>query len=147
MDLIIRHHKTSELPQIFALITELSFFEKVPDHLTNTLELMESEKDHFYAFVAVTPDEEVVGYATYNTVYYTWSGKSIYMDDLYVKSSHRSQGIGSQLIQAVINHAKGSGCHKVRWQVSEWNAPAIAFYKKLGAEINAVEKNCDLMLM
>ena len=44
MDLIIRHHKTSELPQIFALITELSFFEKVPDHLTNTLELMESEK-------------------------------------------------------------------------------------------------------
>ena len=110
------------------------------------IELMESEKDHFYAFVAVTLDEEVVGYATYNTVYYTWSGKSIYMDDLYVKSSHRSQGIGSQLIQAVINHAKGSGCHKVRWQVSEWNAPAIAFYKKLGAEINAVEKNCDLML-
>lgn len=146
MSFRIRTYIESDLPQIYNLIKELSIFEKVPQRLTNTLEMMISERAHFHAFVAVTPSDEVLGYATYNPIYYTWVGKSIYMDDLYVKHEYRGQGIGTQLIQAVIHHAKEKGCHKVRWQVSEWNVQAISFYKSLGAEIDAVEKNCDLII-
>lgn len=36
------------------------------------------------------------------------------------------------------------GCHRLRWQVSEWNKPAIDFYKKLEATISGVEQYCDL---
>lgn len=68
------------------------------------------------------------------------------MDDLYVKAAYRGNGIETKLINQVINHAKATNCHKVRWQVSEWNGPAIDFYKSLGATISSVESNCDLLL-
>lgn len=50
------------------------------------------------------------------------------------------------LINKVISFAKDSNCNKLRWQVSNWNKPAIDFYKNLGAEINEVERNCDLII-
>ncbi len=146
MEITIRKRTEADLPQIYGLIQELALFEKVADRMTNTLPLMIVEQDHMHAFVAVTADARIMGYATYNHVYYTWAGKSIYMDDLYVQQAYRGLGVGSKLIQAVIEYAKASGCHKIRWQVSEWNAPAILFYKKLGAKINAIEQNCDLIL-
>jgi ribosomal protein S18 acetylase RimI-like enzyme len=146
MEISIRKAVVDDFAAIFSLIRELSFFEKTPHKLTNSLETMLLEHRFFNAFVAVNPEKEIVGYATYNTVYYTWVGKSIYMDDLYVKAAYRSTGIGSKLIQKVIDFAKEAGFHKVRWQVSEWNTAAIAFYKKLGADIDSVEKNCDLIL-
>ena len=68
------------------------------------------------------------------------------MDDLYVKPDYRRIGIGSMLINQVISYVKENGCHKLRWQVSDWNKPAKTFYRKLGAEISDVEQNCDLML-
>jgi len=49
------------------------------------------------------------------------------------------------LINEVIAFAKTENCKKLRWQVSEWNQPAIDFYKSLGATVDAVESNCDLI--
>jgi RimJ/RimL family protein N-acetyltransferase len=46
----------------------------------------------------------------------------------------------------VIEFAKDSKCHKLRWQVSNWNKPAIDFYKSIGAVFDNIERNCDLML-
>ncbi|MGI9545319.1 MAG: GNAT family N-acetyltransferase [Cyclobacteriaceae bacterium] len=68
------------------------------------------------------------------------------MDDLYVQSNYRGKGIGTKFIEQVVDFAKETGCHRLRWQVSNWNAPAIEFYKSLGAEITDVEWNCDLLL-
>lgn len=68
------------------------------------------------------------------------------MDDLYVKPEFRINGIGTKLINKVIEFAKDSKCHKLRWQVSKWNKPAIDFYKKIGATIDYIERNCDLIL-
>jgi diamine N-acetyltransferase len=55
-------------------------------------------------------------------------------------------GIGMQLIKQVIEYAKSENCNKLRWQVSGWNKSAIDFYKRLGAEIDNVEFNCDLII-
>lgn len=68
------------------------------------------------------------------------------MDDLYVTPAFRGKGLGTQLIHQVIDLAKQSACHKLRWQVSNWNTPAIAFYKSLGASIDDFELDCDLRL-
>jgi GNAT superfamily N-acetyltransferase len=114
--------------------------------MINSVEQMSSEKEHIHGFVAVSEHNEVVGYATFFDAYYTWVGRSLYMDDLYVKKSHRGNGIGTRLIKKVIAHAKASKCKRLRWQVSEWNTPAIEFYKNLGADVNGVESNCDLAL-
>ena len=68
------------------------------------------------------------------------------MDDLYVRPEYRSRGLGTKLIGEVIAFARGNECHKLRWQVSGWNTPAIGFYRALGAQIDDVEHNCDLVL-
>jgi diamine N-acetyltransferase len=48
-------------------------------------------------------------------------------------------------MNSVIALAKENNCKKMRWQVSKWNSTAQTFYKKLGAEIDDVEINCDLV--
>jgi len=112
----------------------------------NELARMQAEKDHFKGFAAVLPDGQIIGYATYTFVYYTWIGKSIYMDDLYVKPEFRGTGLGKQLINSVIDFAKENDCHKVKWQVSHWNVKAKEFYRGLGAEISDNEQSCELKL-
>ena len=114
--------------------------------MQNTLSRMKEEKDFFNGFTVKDESGNILGYVTYIFAYYTWFGKSLYMDDLYVCPTFRGQGLGTLLINEVINFAKENKCHKLRWQVSNWNHPAIAFYKTLGAEIDDVESNCDLLL-
>lgn len=142
----IRRAIESDFEQIHTLFIEFAEFEKLPEKMVNTVERMKAEKDFFNCWVVEAPNNQIVGYATCFFCYYTWTGKALYMDDLYVKPEFRGSGIGTQLIHQIIQYAKETACHKLRWQVSDWNIPAIDFYKKLGANIDGTEQNCDLML-
>jgi GNAT superfamily N-acetyltransferase len=146
MDIKIRKAIQSDFPQIVDLFKEFAEFAKLPDKMTNSVERMNEEKEFFNCFIAEANDSRIVGYATYFFTYYTWLGKSLYMDDLYIVPECRGIGLGTRLIKEVIEFAKESNCHKMRWQVSKWNKPAIDFYKNIGAVIDNVEKNCDLIL-
>jgi GNAT superfamily N-acetyltransferase len=142
----IRQIKVDDYVELISLFTEFAIFEKLPEKMINSVDKMIAEQEYFNGFVALNGIGEIVGYATYFFAYYTWVGKSLYMDDLYVKAKFRGHGIGTKLINEVIKYAKTTNCHKVRWQVSEWNKPAIDFYKSLGASIDNVESNCDLLV-
>jgi GNAT superfamily N-acetyltransferase len=144
MEIEIRPVKESDFKLLIELFREFATFEKLPEKMTNTVEKMMEDREYFHCFVAVDRQNEIVGYVTYFFSYYTWIGKSLYMDDLYVRPEFRSAGIGTMLINRVIAFAKTENCRKLRWQVSEWNKPAIEFYRKLGAEIDGTEQNCDL---
>lgn len=145
MEINIRSSRETDYPQIVGLFKEFAAFEKLPEKMTNSVDRMIKEKDFFNCFVAETNDNRIVGYVTYFFCYYTWIGKSLYMDDLYVQHEYRAKGVGTKLMSKVIEFAKDSECHKLRWQVSEWNKPAIDFYKNIGATIDSVEQNCDLI--
>jgi len=145
MTVTIRKIEEHDFPVLIALFKEFALFEKLPEKMTNSVEQMLEEKDYLTGFVVVNNADEILGYVTYFFGYYTWIGKSLYMDDLYVRPDFRSAGIGTKLINEVIAFAKAENCKKLRWQVSEWNQPAIDFYKSLGAAVDAVESNCDLI--
>ncbi len=142
----IRTVEETDFAQLIELFKEFAAFEKLPDKMVNSIDRLLKEKEYFNCFVAETQDKKIIGFASYFFSYYTWIGKSIYLDDLYVKPEYRANGIGTRLINQVIEFAKSTQCHKLRWQVSEWNKPAIHFYKKMGATIDNVEMNCDLIL-
>lgn len=144
VNISIRGGREEDFFSVIQLIQEFSEFQKMPEKMSNSVSLMKTEKEYFHCFVAETGKSEIIGYATYFYAYFTWTGKSLYMDDLYVKPEFRGRGIGKKLMQAVFNVALEGGCKKVRWQVSQWNKPAIAFYKSLGAQIDDTELNCDL---
>lgn len=146
MNIAIRPAVENDFFELLNLIKDFADFENCSDKMTNSLEQMKKEKDFFNCFVAVNKSGAIIGYVVYFFCYHTWAGKSLYMDDLYVKDSFRGQGIGTELIKKVIDFGKEQNCHKLRWQVSSWNKPAVSFYKNLGANIDHIEKNCDLLL-
>jgi len=145
MNITIRNAEEADFVQILDLFKEFAEFENFPEKMINSVDRMIKEKDFFNCFVAETTDKIIIGYVTYFFSYYTWTGKCLYMDDLYVKPDFRANGIGKRLINRVIEFAKSSQCHKLRWQVSSWNKPAIGFYQGIGATIDDIERNCDLI--
>lgn len=146
MDFTIREIETKDYSDLIEIFHEFAEFEKLPDKMVNSVEQMKTESDYISGFVVLNENKRIIGYVTYFYAYYTWVGKSMYMDDLYVKSEFRGDGLGTKLIKKVIEKAKSDKCNKLRWQVSEWNQPAIDFYKNLGATVGSVESNCDLSL-
>lgn len=146
MPVNIRKVEPADFTFILALINEFALFQKTPGKVSITLEQMEKEKDFFQCFVAETNGHTIIGFASFYFTYFSWSGKGLFLDDLYVTESYRKQGIGVQLLNAVIELGKKEQCKKLRWQVSGWNKNAIGFYKKIGAVIDDTEINCDLGL-
>ncbi|HBE41947.1 MAG TPA: GNAT family N-acetyltransferase [Bacteroidales bacterium] len=143
MNYIIREATEEDFPVILSLIKELATFEKSPEKVTNTVEQMKQEKDLFRCFVAETESEEIIGMALWFFAYYTWVGKSLYLDDIYVKESYRKNKIGSALMNKIFQTARQENCKRLRWQVLSWNKPAIEMYSKLGAEIDEEWLNCS----
>ena len=141
----IRKIVERDYPILLSLFKEFALFEKVPERMINTVEQMFEEKSLINGFVAVNENDEILGYVTFFFAYFTWIGKSLYMDDFYVRPDYRGNEIGTKLINEVIAFAKEENCKKLHWQVSEWNQPAIGFYKSLGANVDSVESNCDLV--
>ena len=146
MSISIRKANQQDFPAILSLIREFSLFQKTPGKVTITLEEMIAAGNLFQCFVAETANSEIAGFASFYFVYNSWSGKGLYLDDLYVSAAFRKQGIGKLLLQSTIQLAKDEHCKKLRWQVSKWNENAIEFYKKTGAVIDDTEINCDLLI-
>jgi GNAT superfamily N-acetyltransferase len=144
MSINIRKATESDFQSVFSLIMELAEFQGTPERVLNSVQQMKEEQNIFQCLVAETDSKEIVGIASYFFAYYTWVGKSLYLDDLYVKQSHRGLKIGSHLLNEIFRVAKVENCKRVRWLVSKWNAEAIAFYKKIGAEIDEEALVCDV---
>ena len=141
----MRAAQPADLEQVFKLIREFAMFLKVPEKVHTSVAQMLEDKDRFQCLVAVA-NNKVIGFATYFYAYYSWTGKAIYLDDLYVSANNRGHGIGSKLLDEVIELGRKENCTKVRWQVSNWNIKAINFYQNRGAVVDAGEINCDLSL-
>jgi ribosomal protein S18 acetylase RimI-like enzyme len=146
MSILIRKAEEHDFASILELLREFSVFQGTPEKLTINLTEMLQEKELFLCFIAETENKEIAGLASCFFAFYSWTGKALYLDDLYVKESFRNQGIGKNLLDSVIQLAKTEKCRKIRWQVSKWNTNAIRFYKSMGAVIDEVEINCDLPL-
>ena len=143
MSIHIRKATENDFPAILEMIKSLALFEKAPEKVTNSVEQMKGEKDLFRCVVAETKTGEIVGMALWFYAYYTWVGKSLYLDDLFVKETHRKNKIGTLLLNYIMEVARNENCKRVRWQVLNWNTNAIELYRKAGAVIDGEWLNCD----
>ncbi len=146
MNINIRTATPADFSSILALLKEFSVFQKTPEKVTITLEQMENDWNLFTCFVAENDAQQIIGFATFYFTYNSWSGKGLYLDDLYVEEKYRKHKIGSRLLYKVIDFAKKENCKRLRWLVSKWNTNAIEFYKKIGAAVEETEMMCDLKL-
>ncbi len=146
MGIEVRMAIQKDFHDVHSLIMEFATFIKTPEKVTTTPEQMIEDSNIFNCIVAETSDNHIVGFATYFFSYYSWTGKAIYLDDLYIKRENRGKGIGNMLFEKVRMIGKEENCYKMRWQVSNWNENAQEFYKRKGASIYNVEINCDLII-
>jgi len=144
MDVTLRKATEDDFPAIMGLIRELAIFENGLERVKNTVEQMQEERDFFHCYLA-EKDGEAVGMALYFFAYYTWVGKTLYLDDLYVKEKYRGNKIGSLLMQKMMDVAKEEKCKRLRLQVLHWNDKAIEFYKKSGFIVDKEWYNCDIV--
>jgi GNAT superfamily N-acetyltransferase len=147
MNINIRVAHKQDCPRLLELITELAIYEKAPDEVTVSLQEFEDagfgSKPVWKAFVAEI-DGLVIGFALYYIRYSTWKGSRLYLEDLIVTEEHRGKRIGKLLFERIITEVREMGLSGMVWQVLDWNEPAIKFYKKYKANIEAGWLNASL---
>lgn len=144
----LRRGVEADLPQVLGLIQELAVYEKAPEAVTNTLAAMQRDgfgpAPIFSFFVLENEAGEIIGLALFYTAYSTWKGRMLYLEDLVVTETARRGGFGRLLFDAVVAEARATGAVRMKWQVLDWNEPAIGFYKRLGANIESEWLNGNL---
>ncbi len=89
---------------------------------------------YFIVLVALDNQTVVGGLAAYELRKFEQARSEIYIYDLAVKSTHRRQGIASQLIAELKRIAGQRGAYVIFVQADYSDEPAIALYNKLGIE-------------
>ncbi|HVX70776.1 MAG TPA: GNAT family N-acetyltransferase [Mycobacteriales bacterium] len=133
----IRTARVDDVPVVVSLIRELAEYEREPDAVEATADDIRTAlfgpSPAVFCHVA-EQDGEVVGFALWFLNFSTWKGKhGIYLEDLFVRPSARGTGLGKALLTTLIEIARERGYGRVEWSVLDWNAPAIDFYRSLGA--------------
>lgn len=135
---IIRTARSSDLPGIHALVVELAIYEREPDAVQASPDTyLQDHNSNWFQAVVAEYQGQLIGAAVFYPAYSTWKGKMIYLEDLIVTATWRQNGIGTQLFQAVIDHARQQHARLIKWQVLSWNEPALAFYSGWDARIEA----------
>jgi GNAT superfamily N-acetyltransferase len=132
----IRAAQLRDVPHMHALMYELAVYENAPEAVAATVEEYETDFSNglFEGFVAEV-DGKIVGMTLYFMMYSSWKGKMLYLDDFVVTEDYRRFGIGQMLYDTFLAEAQKRGCRLAKWQVLDWNDPAIRFYEKNNAEI------------
>jgi GNAT superfamily N-acetyltransferase len=120
------------------MIHELAEFEHLGHEASISAEIIARDgfgpNPKFRAVIAEW-DGEAIGYAVFFEFYSSFQGRAgLFLDDLFVRPSFRKRGIGRALLAHLAAIAWNEKYFCMRWEVLDWNAPAIEFYRKLGAE-------------
>ncbi|HEX4639359.1 MAG TPA: GNAT family N-acetyltransferase [Chthoniobacterales bacterium] len=133
----IRPATVADLPVILELIRALATYERAPNEVSATEEILREtlfgEKPAAEVLL-LFEDEVAAGFAVFFHSFSTWLGRpGLYLEDLFVRPEHRGKGYGRALLVELAKIARARNCGRLEWAVLDWNEPAIQFYRKLGA--------------
>ncbi len=135
----LRPATPDDVATIFGLIQALAEYEKLSHAVTGTAATLHTHLfgPRRYAEVVLAETAgTVAGFALFFYNYSTFLTKpGLYLEDLFVLPAYRRLGIGKALLRYLAQRALAEGCGRLEWSVLDWNAPAIAFYEKMGATV------------
>jgi GNAT superfamily N-acetyltransferase len=142
----VRAAEEHDVALILGFIRELAEFE----HLAHTVVASEAALRQglfgprpYAEVVLACVDGEAVGFALFFHSFSTFLGRpGLYLEDLFVTPAARGRGVGRHLLVWLARIALERGCGRLEWAVLDWNAAAIGFYRKLGAELMEEWKTC-----
>ena len=133
----LRPAAPTDAPEILALIRELADYEHLLHEVDATREGLHA------ALFGPTPrvfcdlaeqDGVIAGFALWFYSFSTFRGRhGIYLEDLFVRPAMRGRGIGRALLSGLASRCLREDLARLEWSVLDWNEPALAFYRTLGA--------------
>lgn len=131
-DFEILEWSKNDIPYVFEMVIQLAVYEKEPEAV------IASRENYYQAYdegiisghLAKEKGGKIVGMTVFYEGFSTWKGKMLYLEDFFILSDFRSSGIGQRLFDAYVAEARKRNCTMLKWQVLDWNEPAIRFYKK-----------------
>jgi len=134
----IRPATIDDAALLASLILELAEYDQLAQEVVVSAEAIARDgfgpRPKFRAVIAEL-DGQVAGYALFFEFYSTFQARvGLFVDDIFVRPQFRKKGIGRALLAHVARIAWQEGYFCMRWEVLDWNTPAIEFYKRLGAE-------------
>jgi GNAT superfamily N-acetyltransferase len=153
MNIQIRPATIADMPAVHALVRELAVYENAPEQHTATIEAYAKDFSEGIFDVQLAVDteptegsEEIVGMIFYHFAYSTWRGRMMYLEDFVVTESYRQYGVGQMLFDRFLAISAEKGCVVTKWQVLDWNTPAVKFYEKNNATIEKEWWNAKIFL-
>jgi GNAT superfamily N-acetyltransferase len=133
----IRPARAEDVELIFSLIVELAEYERAPEQVRGTPELLHEALfgEHPAAEAVIAErDGQPVGFALFHGTFSTWECRpGLWLEDLYVPPQHRRDGVGEALLRHLARITVERGGTRLEWTALDWNEPALQFYEKLGA--------------
>jgi GNAT superfamily N-acetyltransferase len=144
----IRGAREDDTRLIFDLVHELAVYEKLADAVDATPEMIGTalfgEAPRLFCDIAEW-NGEAAGLALWFLNFSSFRGRhGIYLEDLFVRPAFRGRGLGKALMARLASRCVEQGLARFEWTVLDWNAPSIAFYKSIGAEVMDEWKICRL---
>lgn len=128
-----------DVPRILALIRGLAEYERLSHQCVATEDAL---REWLFGprpaaeVVIAWAGDEAVGFALFFQNFSTFLARpGLYLEDLFIRPEWRGQGIGRQLLAHLAGLAVERGCGRFEWAVLDWNEPAKAFYRRMGAEL------------
>jgi GNAT superfamily N-acetyltransferase len=138
----IRAARPDDVQLIFGWIVELAEYERSPEQVRGTPELLEEAlfgaEPSAEAVIAETRDGdagwEPTGFALFHLTFSTWECRpGIWLEDLYVPPAGRRAGVGGALISRLAEITMTRGYTRLQWAALDWNQLALDFYVRIGA--------------
>ena len=148
MSLAIRAARPADSALIFALVRELADYEKLSGEMDATPEAIAAalfaREPRLFCDIAEW-NGEPAGFSVWFLNFSTFRGRhGIYVEDLFVRPAFRVKGIGKALMARLAKRCVDEGWARFEWAVLDWNAPSIAFYKSIGAQVMDEWRICRL---
>jgi GNAT superfamily N-acetyltransferase len=137
MSLVIRSALPDDAALVLALVRELATYERLAHEVeaseTTLAASLFCENPRVFADIAEWAGEPA-GFALWFYNFSTFRARhGIYLEDLFVREDHRGRGIGRALLGNLARRCLREGLPRLEWWVLDWNEPALAFYRSLGA--------------
>ncbi len=139
MSLSIRAAQPADSALIFALVCELADYENLQAEVDATQEeiaaALFAPEPRVFCDIAAW-DGAPAGFAMWFLNFSSFRGRhGIYVEDLFVRPEFRGRGIGKALMARLAARCVAQGLARFEWAVLDWNAPSLAFYKSIGAQV------------
>lgn len=135
--LVIRPAVQADVATILSFIQQLAAYERLSHEVDATVAALDATlfgPRPAAEVLLASLDGRDVGFALFYPTYSTFLARpGIHLEDLFVVPEARGRGVGRALLVRLAELAVARDCGRLEWNVLAWNAPAITFYRRMGA--------------